>query len=360
MRVVRLLVPANIRHSSGGNVYNARLAEGLGNLGWDVSVLPVEGEWPHASAKERRRFGSILGAWEPQPEHQSAVVLVDGLVAVGAPDELEIAAKAGRQTFVLVHMPVPESSGPEALQKEARALRAASGVICTSSSAAAILKARCLPNARVALPGADPAPPATGARPPHLLAVAALLPNKDQLLTVAALAGIQDLEWTASLVGSEQADPAYAKQVEEAIARSGLAGRLQLTGELAGDALEAEWNRADLSLLVSREEAFGMVVTESLARGVPVVVRQGTGAVEALDLASLKDADGGPRLPGVALALPRGGEADAAVLGRTLRQWLENHTVQRDWRSRALEARGLLPGWEETAGNVVRALTGVE
>lgn len=360
MRVVRLLVPANIRHSSGGNVYNARLAEGMKSLGWDVRVLPVEGNWPHASAKERRRFGSILGAWEPQPEHQSAVVLVDGLVAVGAPDELEFAAKAGRRTFVLVHMPVPETSGPEALQKEARALRAASGVICTSSSAAAILKARGLPNARVALPGADPAPPATGSRPPHLLAVAALLPNKDQLLTVAALAGIQDLEWTASLAGSEQADPAYAKQVEEAIARSGLAGRVQLTGELAGDALEAEWNRADLSLLVSREEAFGMVVTESLARGVPVVVRQGTGAVEALDLAGLKDADGGPRLPGVALALPRGGEADAAVLGRTLRQWLENHTVQRDWRSRALEARGLLPGWEATAGNVVRALTGVE
>ena len=358
MRVVRLLVPANIRHSSGGNVYNARLAEGLENLGWEVQVLPVEGNWPHASAKERRRFGSILGAWESGQEQQSAVVLVDGLVAVGAPDELEFAAKAGRRTIVLVHMPVPETSGREALQKEARALRAASGVICTSSSAAAILKERGLPNARVALPGADPAPPATGSRPPHLLAVAALLPNKDQLLTVAALEGIQDLEWTASLVGSEQADPAYARQVEEAIARSGLAGRVQLTGELAGDALEAEWNRADLSLLVSREEAFGMVVTESLARGVPVVVRQGTGAVEALDLAALKDADGGTRLPGAALALPRGGEADAAVLGTALRQWLEDHAVQQDWRSRALEARGLLPGWEETAGNVVRALTG--
>jgi len=359
MRVVRLLVPANIRHSSGGNVYNARLAEGLGNLGWEVQVLPIEGNWPHASAKERRRLGSVLGAWEPGQAQQSAVALVDGLVAVGAPDELEFAAKAGRQTFVLVHMPVPETSGPEALQKEARALRAASGVIGTSGSAAAIINARGIPSARVALPGADPAPPASGSRPPHLLAVAALLPNKDQLLTVAALQGIQDLEWTASLVGSEQADPAYARQVGEAVARSGLAERVQLMGELAGDALEAEWNRADLSLLVSREEAFGMVVTESLARGVPVVVRKGTGAVEALDLASLKDDDGGTRLPGAALDLPRGGESDAAILGRTLRQWLENHAVQQDWRSRAMEARGLLPGWEETARNVVRALTGI-
>ncbi len=112
--------------------------------------------------------------------------------------------------------------------------------------------------------------------------MAALLPNKCQLLTVAALARLQDLAWTASLVGTDDADPAYAAQVRAAISSNGLDHRMRLTGQLAGEELAEEWHRADLSLLVSRAEAFGLVVTESLARGIPVIVREGTGAVEAL------------------------------------------------------------------------------
>ena len=64
--------------------------------------------------------------------------------------------------------------------------------------------------------------------------------------------------------------------------RLGLRDRIRIPGELRGGALEAEWAAADLSLLISRAETFGLVVTESIARGVPVVVRAGTGAVEAL------------------------------------------------------------------------------
>src|SRR5215218_9681434 len=129
MRHLRLLVPANIRHNSGGNAYNARLVAGLRALGAEVEVLPVEGSWPESSAKERRRLGSFIGAWEPEAGPGAPVAIVDGLVAVGVPDELEFAAKAGQETWVLVHMPVPEESGARSLEREARALRAATGVI---------------------------------------------------------------------------------------------------------------------------------------------------------------------------------------------------------------------------------------
>ncbi len=142
MRPIRLLVPGNILHNSGGNAYNARLVQGLKALGADVEVLAVEGSWPEASGKERRRLGTLLVAWGPEPGLESAVVIVDGLVAVGVPDELEYAAKAGRETWVLVHMTVAESADPRPLDWEARALRAASGIICTSSSSAAVLRER--------------------------------------------------------------------------------------------------------------------------------------------------------------------------------------------------------------------------
>lgn len=357
MRRIRLPVPGNIRHHSGGNAYNARMVRGLNNLGVDVEVLAVEGSWPEASARERRRLGSLLGAWEPEAPRGPAVVIVDGLVAVGAPDELEYAAKAGRTTWVLAHMVVPESAGAAALHKEARALRAATGVIATSSSTAeALSKRHGLHTIHVALPGVDPAPTAAGSRPPRLIVVAALLPNKDQLLTVEALALITELEWTAGLVGSDQADPEYAAKVRAAVAHHGLDRRVDLVGELVGDALEAAWNAADLSILVSRAEAFGMVVTESLARGIPVGVRQGTGAVEALGLARLETHDGGPRLPGVAVPLAPADVENPERLALVLRHWLEDAALRDTWRAAALEARNRLPGWDQTAATVLAAL----
>lgn len=358
MRPIRLLVPGNIRHSSGGNVYNARLVAGLQERGAEVEVVAVEGNWPDAGAKERRRLGTLLGAWEPEAHHGDAVAIVDGLVAVGAPDELEYAAKAGGETWVLVHMPVEESSGAAALEREARALRAATGVICTSTSSASLLLERGLSRVTVVLPGVHPAPLAQGSSPPHVAVIAALLPNKDQLLSVHALARIQDLEWTASFVGSEQADPDYAREVRAAMTAHGLQRRVQLTGELIGEALEAEWARTDLTLLVSRLEAFGMAVTESLAHGIPVLVRAGTGAVEALGMGGLGTADGEPRLPGAVLTLPDGGQESPGRLANALRGWLVDGKTREKWRSAALDARTRLPGWSETAQDVLALLEG--
>ena len=360
MRPIRLLVPGNIQHSSGGNIYNARLVAGLQALGEEVDVIAVEGAWPVPSVHERRRLGAILEASEPQVRSEAAVVIVDGLVAVGAPDELEAAARAGRETWVLEHMPLPEISDAASLEGEARALRAARGVICTSTWAATKVGERGIEGSGVALPGVEPAPAASGSSPPHFAVAAALLPNKDQLLVVEALAMIQDLEWTAAFVGSDQADPDYAAQVKGAIQAKGLQGRIELTGELTGDALEAAWARTNLSLLVSQNEAFGMAVTESLAHGIPVVVRGGTGAVEALTLAGLTDAAGRHRLPGAAVPIPEGGQENPVLLARILRQWLEDPENQRTWRTAALDARTRLPDWNRTARTVLDLLAGTE
>jgi glycosyltransferase involved in cell wall biosynthesis len=298
VRPIRLLVPANIRHNSGGNFYNARLVEGLRSLGAEVEVLPVEGSWPESTPEERRRLGTLLGAWAPE-DQPSVVTILDGLIAMGAPDELEFAANARRETWVLVHMPAPAH-----YELEARSLRAASGIVCTSSRAADVLAARHgLQGLRTALPGTGYAPRSEGSVPPHIVTVAALLPNKEQLLTIEALARIKDLPWTAALVGSDQVDPEYAGLVRAAVAARGLEHRVRIAGELRGQALEEEWNRADLSVLVSEAEAFGMVVTESLAHGIPVVVRAGTGAVEALTFAAPVDGEKYP-LPGYGGAVP--------------------------------------------------------
>lgn len=389
---IRLLVPANIRHNSGGNVYNAALADGLQQLGAAVTIQPVDGDWPVASKEERRRLAGMLTSGTtagtvqggPAGAPPDTITIVDGLVASGAPEAMEAAAASGQAPWVLMHMPLDEHP-----DLEARSLRAAAGVICTSGSAAAeITRRHGLAGVRAALPGTERGPVAAGSMPPRLLAVAALLPNKDQLTLLRALARLQDLEWTAALVGSVTADPGYARQVAAAVERHGLGGRVQLPGELTGDALEQQWHAADLSLLVSRVEAFGMAVTESIARGVPVIVRAGTGAVEALGLGA--ELGPGPRkgaeraLPGAAVELGTtpefggaeitaaengapetgGAETGGAAGGRyaegnpeplaaLLRSWLTDPGLRAEWRRRALAGRDLLPGWDATARQVL-------
>jgi glycosyltransferase involved in cell wall biosynthesis len=348
---IRLVVPGNVRHNSGGNVYNAALARGLTALGAEVATCALDGGWPAGSAADRRRLGALLldGAGD-------VVTVVDGLLACGAPEELAAAAATGRPAWILLHMPLDDTGADEA-GLERRALQAAAGVICTSGTAAARIRARHgmegigQSGITVAIPGTEPAPLAAGSGPPHLLAVAALLPNKDQQLLLAALSALTELPWTASLVGSDDADPAYAARLRDTVQRLGMQGRIRIPGELRGDALEAEWAAADLSLLISRAETYGLVVTESIARGVPVIVRAGTGAVEAL--AAGTPAAAATR-PGAAVALG----SDPGPLADVLRRWLTEPELRTGWRAAAVAARDRLPGWDATARAVLAALGG--
>jgi glycosyltransferase involved in cell wall biosynthesis len=256
---------------------------------------------------------------------------------------------------------------------ERRALHAAAGVICTSASAAADLRARHgFDGLRVALPGSDAAPLAAGSAPPHLIAVAALLPNKAQALLLAALSQLTELPWTASLIGSDSADPAYAAWLRGTVERLGLRNRVSIPGELRGAALEGEWAAADLSLLISQAETYGLVVTESLARGIPVVVRAGTGAVEALRAGARTDRPAGHRSPAevtaaeattakvaAAESLPGAAVGLAAAPGpltEVLRRWLTDAPLRADWRAAAVAARDRLPGWDVTARTVLKAV----
>ncbi len=82
-------------------------------------------------------------------------------------------------------------------------------------------------------------------------------------------------------------------------------------GPRTGLDLDAATPRADLLVLASRGETYGMVVTEALARGLPVVATEVGGVPEALG----HGADGAR--PGLLVS-----PGDAAALAAALRRWL--------------------------------------
>jgi glycosyltransferase involved in cell wall biosynthesis len=242
---------------------------------------------------------------------------------------------------------VPASEGARLAGLERAALDACSGAIAPSRFAARTLVERYGVQAVVAHPGIDPAPQAQGSTPPHLVCVAALLPAKGQLVLLEALDTLLDLPWTAALVGSDQADRAYARAVRQAASSPRLAERVRLTGELRGGELLSAWDAADLSVLPSAHETFGIAVAESLAHGVPAFVPAGTGAEEALGLSLA----GGAGLAGAA-----GDLRNPTVLAGMLRSWLTQAEQQRALSSAAKAARPVLPTWVTTATMVAEAL----
>jgi glycosyltransferase involved in cell wall biosynthesis len=179
-----------------------------------------------------------------------------------------------------------------------------------------------------------------------LLCVAAVTPLKGQHRLVAALAGLAGRDWSLVCVGALTRDPDFAADLGRQVRAAGLADRISFAGPRTGPDLAATYAAADLLVHASRAETFGMVVTEALARGVPVLATAVGGLPEALG-----HAPDGER-PGL-LVPPDDPPALATALGR----WLDEPELRHRLRVAARARRSTLTGWGVTSGLVARALT---
>jgi len=346
---------------SGGNTYDRRVLSGLA-ASRDVYEIAVAAAWPHPAPAARVALGRALAEVA-----DGATVLLDGLVACAVPELLE--PQAGRlRLIVLVHLPLGDETGlspaeaAELTARERRTLRAAAAVVATSTGAARRLETlHDLPvgSVHVAAPGVDPAPLAEGTNGGNrLLCVAAMTPRKAQDVLVEGLRALADLSWTCTLVGALDRAPAYTDRVRDLAALipgepAGAesdgphtpTGRVSLVGTRTGEALTETYAGADLLVLPSLAETYGMVVTEALARGLPVLGTRVDGVPEALGAAP----DGA--LPG-ALVPP----GDPNALATALQGWLTDPELRSRWRAAARARRDTLQGWDETTRRLSEVL----
>src|SRR5215207_8241508 len=141
---------------------------------------------------------------------------------------------------------------------------------------------------------------------------------------------------------------AFVEDLRRRSLDAGLSDRVCFAGPLYGADLDRAYAAADLLVLASRGEAYGMVVIEALARGLPVVAADVGGLTEALG----HGADG--IRPG--LLVP---PDDPAALGAALRAWLGDAELRGRLRRAACERRESLSGWSTTTSVIAGVLAGV-
>ena len=348
MSEIHIVLPNDIDDPaapSGGNVYDRRICRGLAASGWSVREHAVRDDWPQPGATGRANLARVLAALPDE-----SVVLVDGLIASAVPDVLVPQSRRLR-LVALVHMPLGDANA-ELRRQERVALSVAVAVVTTSFwSSRRLLDLYGLRADRVhvAPPGVDAATLVPGSDSgAELLCVAAVTPLKGHDVLVEALATMPDMPWRCVCVGTLNRDPSFVDRLRRQTEAHGIADRISFVGPCAGRDLEARFGAADLLVLASRGETYGMVVTEALAHGTPVLATAANGLPEALGRAP----DGS--LPGI-LVPPD----DPAALADALRRWLGQSGLRRHLRRAARGRRTTLTGWAITSELISSVLVGI-
>ena len=348
VRHIAFAVPGSLDTPTGGYAYDRRLIEELRKLGWQVDVVDLGEGFPWPTDRTRALAWQRLSEVPP-----GRAMIIDGL-AYGVLPEAVLQLRVDNPLIALVHHPLALESGLSPQQVnilgscERAALTAARLVIANSEETARHLTRDYGVTAQrivIARPGSDSAPMAQGSRDRivRLISVGALVPRKGFDVLIAALATLSDLPWRLTIVGDRTRDPATATRVENDIARRGLDDRIEVLGAVSTERLDRLYTEADLFVLASRFEGYGMAYSEALAHGLPIVGTKAGAIPETV-----------PADAGVLVA-----PDDVAALSGALRRLIEQPDERQKLATAARAAAARLPTWLDTAAIVARALEGL-
>ena len=120
-----------------------------------------------------------------------------------------------------------------------------------------------------------PDEPAHGSKPrtsgvPQIIFLSRWHAKKRIGVLIEALARMKDRPWHLVLAGT--GDSKIVNEVRESVRANGLINRVSMPGFLEGDAKWAALREADIFVLPSASENFGIAVAEALAAGTPAVI----------------------------------------------------------------------------------------
>ena len=329
------IVPGDINARTGGYRYDKRIIDELRDQGWTVTLLSLEGDYPFPTPQQLEAAKQLLESIEDNTD-----VVIDGLAYSVMPEQL--AQHSSRLKLIaLIHHPLALETDltrkqSSALKKlETSALSLSHHVITTSESTAAALADYQVPAHKVSAvpPGVDAARIATGSEDsvPNLLCVATLTARKGHGILLDALKQLENKPWHLYCAGSLQRDMKTVDRLSQQREVLDLTQRVSFVGELDDAALDNYYQQADLFLLPSFHEGYGMVLDEAISHGLPII---------ASDAGAIADT-----VPTGAGVLVQPGNANA--LSSAIRQFLDDEQQRKQMRDCALQARESQRSWRQ-------------
>jgi len=285
MRIAWVLY-GSLDQRTGGTIYDAEVVRGLERAGDEVELVSLdEGASGDALAARLRAIapdvvvGDELCFRQLGPAYRS----------------LGDQAVAGLRVLLVHHLTAWETElAPEVrrtmLAEERMAIDASDRLVATSRTTRERLLADCAPRVDidVALPGADRlaqgegVPHARGGTDVRFVFVGSVVPRKRVLELVRAFAAAAHESGRLTLVGSTARDAPYVDEVRGAIARLGLDARVVMAGEVDEAGVSRALAEADVLVMPSSLEGYGIAATEAIRAGVPVIAARAQGLEEAL------------------------------------------------------------------------------
>lgn len=307
---------------SGGYLYNARMAE---HGAWELRDVQASELSTLASRHDVRRALLVDSLWLT-PAHLSPF--------------LDLAARGGRVGVMLHAFPsmiaTAESGALPAREPSPFELDAVErlGLCLVPGRYYADLLAPTRARVQVAEPGIDEiwrAEPRRREGPCKMLSVGAVTPLKGFLDVAEALSQrtLRDYTWT--VIGSLDADLAYAACLHEHARRN---GAIELTGQLPPAQVARRVRGADLLVMPSYTENQPLVLLEAIAASVPVVAYAAGAAPQMLE----HEREG--------LIAPIG---DKSRLAAYLAQLLDDEPTRHAMALRCAERQRTLPDWAHAA-----------
>lgn len=331
---MHFIVPGPLDQITGGYLFDRRVVEGLRAMGRDVEVIELPGRFPDADDRACDSLGAVLARLP-----RGARAVADGLALAAFEPFLPRAAERLR-LVAFIHHPLALETGISAEEArryaalERKLLPSFAGVICPSPRTAAEVTAYGVRKVEIAPPGVDRperVPERRHRGPLRLLCVATLTPRKGHLVLLDALARLLDLDWRLTLIGSLDRDPATTESVRRRIAQSGIQDRVALAGERPPGSLGDVYSEADVFVLPSYHEGYGMAFAEAMAWGLPIVATRAGAIPETVP------AEAG-------LLVPAG---DAAALAEALREIIVDEALRAKLALGAASHAATLPSWPE-------------
>ncbi len=331
---------------SGGNLYDQHIIEGLKQTGHSIRCHELEGCFIPPDAEAFTAAENLLMYIKSEP------LVIDGL-ALPAFAPMLASQRFDSPIIALVHHRLVHETGlPEPIIQqldvlEREALSHAEMILCTSPFTADDIQKNLKLTARpgIILPGVAFDTPRSRFRrrskPLQMLSVGNIVPRKGYLELIEALSDLHQYPWKLRIIGDTSRDPAYFHRLCARIQRSRLNQRIHWIGIADKNVLRQAYRHADLFILPSRHEGYGMALAEATQCGLPIISTT-AGAIP-------QTAPGGRLLP----------PGDIPALRVALESLMKDQKELARMQRRAAHYQGRAPTWEEAVSHFACAILNI-